>query len=67
MYLTKNIRNDVDYVNGMLVTVQAYNANTRSWRVHTTTGYTVYVYPWTDAVLGNKTYYPIRAGHLIKQ
>ena len=63
VYMTKNVRKDVDFVNGMRGVVEAYHSQTKTLRVRTQTGYRVCVHPWTDADLGKKTYMPIRAGH----
>ena len=63
VYLTRNVRKDVDFVNGMLATVQSYNRASRELRVLTRTGFAVSVFPWTDTDLGNVTYYPVRAGY----
>ena len=63
VYLTKNVRKEVDFVNGMLAIVEAYDDPSHSLRVRTQTGFVVYVHPWTDTDLGNKTYMPVRAGY----
>ena len=42
---TRNIRKDVDYVNGMLGTVKDYDHERRAVHVETATGHTVYAHP----------------------
>eukprot|EP00975_Prorocentrum_lima_P028705 6029339-Prorocentrum_lima.AAC.1 len=61
--MTKNIRKDVDFVNGMKATVDTYEHCTRSLRVTTTTGQKVAIWPWCDADHGYHVYYPVRAGY----
>ena len=56
-------RKDVDFVNGMRATVEAYHAPTGQVRVLTATGHRVSIFPYTDTDLGNITYYPMRAGY----
>ena len=63
VYLTKNVRKDVDYVNGMRATVVSYTEGTRAVRVKTATGHIFDVWKWTDVEHGNLTYYPIRPGY----
>lgn len=47
----------------MLATVVSFSQRTKELRVLTKTGYHVSVFPWTDTDLGNKVYYPVRAGY----
>ena len=61
--LTRNIRKDIDYVNGMDATVESYHARNNAVEVFTATGYRVMVWPWTDVDRGHKTYYPLRPGY----
>jgi hypothetical protein len=63
IYLTRNVRKDVDYVNGMEASVQHYDAQTGGLVVHTVTGYTLSVWPWTDPERGGLAYYPVRPGY----
>ena len=63
VYLTRNIRKDIDFVNGMLATVESYDSVRKIVRVRTATGHPVAVFPWTDTDMGNWTYYPMRAGY----
>lgn len=63
LYLTRDVRKDVDYVNGMQAIVEHYDVGTGGLRVVTKTGHRVVVTPWTDRDLGNVTYYPIRSGY----
>ena len=60
---TRNVRKDVDFVNGMDGQVVAYNARSKAVEVVTTTQHRVVVWPWTDPDLGNLTYYPLKAGY----
>lgn len=62
VYMTKNVMKDVDYMNGMLATVQFFNAKTGGLRVRTETGRCVLITPWSNPELENLTYYPIRPG-----
>ncbi|CAJ1459932.1 unnamed protein product, partial [Effrenium voratum] len=54
IYLTKNIRKDVDFVNGMLVQDLVFDADTRAvlatrgLRVKTRTGHLIEVWRWSD-------------------
>lgn len=62
LYLTKNIRKDDDFVNGMLCTVETFHEVERTLRLRTQTGRRLAVTPWTDVEHGKVTYYPIRLG-----
>jgi len=63
VYFTRNVDKSRDYVNGMRGTVVAWDARVSSVQVLTKTGHLVWVYPWTDVELGNKTYFPLKAGY----
>ena len=63
VYLTKNVRKDLDYVNGMRATVLSYTAASKAVRVRTATGHVFDVWRWTDVEHGNLTYYPMRPGY----
>ena len=63
VYLTRNVRKDVDYVNGMRCMVEAIDTRIGVVTVLTQTGFRVAVYPWTDTELGNHTYFPMRPGY----
>ena len=63
VYFTKNVRKDMDFVNGMKATVLGYSAETKALRVLTRTGHTIDVWRWTDANHGNLSYYPLRPGY----
>ena len=63
LYLTRNLRKDDDFVNGMQCEVEQYHATTRMLRVRTKTGHRLDVTPWTDVDKGNAVYYPIRYGY----
>lgn len=60
---TRNIRKDIDYVNGMDAEVVAYHKDSQAVEVITQTGHRVMVWKWTDPDLGGLTYYPIKAGY----
>lgn len=60
---TRNVRKDIDYVNGMDGTVVAYHKKTKAVEVLTQTNFRVMVWPWTDVERGNATYYPMKAGY----
>ena len=60
---TRNVRKDIDYVNGMDATVVAYHKKTKAVEVLTQTNFRVMVWPWTDVERGNATYYPLKAGY----
>jgi hypothetical protein len=63
VYLTRNVRKDTDFVNGMKATVDRYHAPTQGLWVVTETGHRNVIWPWTDTDLGNHTYYPVRPGY----
>ena len=63
VFLTKNVRKDLDFVNGMLAFVKDYNEQTKALRVKTITGKTIDIWKWTDKDHGNLSYYPVRPGY----
>ena len=63
IFLTKNVRKDIDFVNGMLATVETFDLGTSALTVLTETGFRVLVTHWADPQLGNLTYYPISPGY----
>ena len=63
VYLTRNVRKDVDFINGMEATVLKYDDGTGGLLVRTATGYVVSVWPWTDPERGGLVYYPVRPGY----
>ena len=63
IYMTRNVRKDVDYVNGMSAEVISWDATNQALRVKTATGHVVAIWPWTDTDLGNIVYYPVRPGY----
>jgi hypothetical protein len=63
LYLTRNIRKEEDYVNGMSCTVEQWYDIGRCLRVVTKTGKRLMITPWTDKSHDNATYYPIRLGY----
>ena len=60
---TRNVRKDIDYVNGMMGTLETFEEATGRVRILTDIGYHVEVTPWTDKDLGGMIYYPIKAGY----
>jgi ATP-dependent exoDNAse (exonuclease V) alpha subunit len=62
LYLRRNVQKNKDFVNGMQCVVEAFNEQSRALQVMTITNHRVVVYPWTDAELGNRVYYPVRLG-----
>ena len=60
---TRNVRKDVDFVNGMDAEVVGYDTSAKAVEVLTTTQHRVVVWPWTDPDLGNITYYPLKTGY----
>ena len=64
VFLTKNVRKDVDFVNGMLAEVVSYNLATKGLRVKTRTGHLVEVWKWSDPERPDAPrFYPIRPGY----
>jgi hypothetical protein len=63
VYLTKNVRKDIDFVNGMSCDVLGFDRRTKGLQVRTATGYIVVVWPWCDRDHGNHVYYPLRPGY----
>ena len=64
VFLTKNVRKDVDFVNGMLAEVVTYNPATKGLRVKTRTGHLVEVWRWSDPERPDApSFYPIRPGY----
>ena len=63
LYLTKNVRKEDDYVNGMQVTVENYYEHENCLRVMTKTGKRLMITPWTDVQHGKVTYFPVRLGY----
>ena len=62
-FLTKTVRRDVDFVNGMEIVVQAWNARTASIRVATKTGHILEVFKFADPDLDHMAFYPLRVGY----
>ena len=63
LYLTKNVRKEDDYINGMLCTVEAYLPTQDMLRVRTKTGHRLAITRWTDADKQGAVYFPIRLGY----
>ena len=57
--LTRNVRRDIDFINGMDGVVESYDPKSKALNVLTDTGFPVPVYMWTDPDLGDVTYYPV--------
>ena len=62
LHITRNVRKDVDYVNGMLCTVESYDASARAIIVTTATNRRFAITLWCDEKLGDLEYYPIKPG-----
>ena len=60
---TRNVRKDIDFVNGMDAEVVGYHPASKAVEVMTATNHRVMVWPWSDADLGGMTYYPLKAGY----
>jgi ATP-dependent exoDNAse (exonuclease V) alpha subunit len=63
VYLTKNLRKDVDFVNGMSAVVEGYDHRSKAVRVLTATGRRLAITTWTDVDHGCKRYFPLRLGY----
>ena len=61
LYITKNVRKDMDY--GMRARVLGYNPATQGLRVETATGKVADLWRWTGVEKGSKAYYPVRVGY----
>ena len=48
VFLTKNVRKDIDFVNGMLARALNFNPQTQSLRVKTRTGHLIKVWRYSD-------------------
>lgn len=62
VYLTRNVRKDVDFVNGMLARVEDFDHRSKGIRLVTNTGKRFSAWNWTDKELHNLSYYPNPAG-----
>ena len=62
-YITRTLRKDLDYVNGMEVHIVDYSRHTASVRVQTKTGSVFEVTKWADPELNGLSYYPLRIGY----
>ena len=60
--LTKTLRKDVDFVNGMDGIVRDFHHKTNSIQMETTTGYKIMVWPYTDPDF-KITFLPVRPGY----
>ena len=62
-YITKTLRKDLDFVNGMQVEVIGWSDTTSSIRVRTKTDRTFEVTRWADPDMDHMGYYPLRVGY----
>ena len=60
---TRNVRPDIDYVNGVDGIVQSWCSRSMPTRVQTSTGRLVAVWPYIPVNLDNLGFCPIRAGY----
>jgi len=63
IYITRTLRRDNDYVNGMAGIILGWNQRFKSVRVETVTGHKLEITPFTDQDLGGIVFYPIRPGY----
>ena len=61
--MTRNVRKDLDYVNGMEAQVLDFDRSSGGLLLRTVTGHTVSVWRWTDPDRGGLSYYPVRPGY----
>ena len=62
-FITKTLRKDLDYVNGMQVPILAWSSTNASIRVETKTGRVFEVTRWADPDMDGLSYYPLRVGY----
>jgi energy-coupling factor transporter ATP-binding protein EcfA2 len=62
-YLTKTLRKDLDFVNGMQFEVVGWSARSQSLRIRTKTNRTFDVFKWPDPDFNDLAYYPVRIGY----
>jgi ATP-dependent exoDNAse (exonuclease V) alpha subunit len=63
LYMTRNLRKDLDFVNGMRCEVESWDEVTRAIWVKTATGKRVAITPWSDEDHGGLVYYAVRPGY----
>jgi ATP-dependent exoDNAse (exonuclease V) alpha subunit len=63
VYLTRNRRKDVDFINGMRCTVEAFDSSIPAVHVLTATGHRLAITKSPDDKLGNMKYFPMRYGY----
>ena len=63
LYLTRNVRKQDDYINGMCCEILSYEPSSRLLWVRTETGKRLPVTSWHDADFPGLVYHPIRAGY----
>eukprot|EP00969_Alexandrium_andersonii_P212881 9400121-Alexandrium_andersonii.AAC.1 len=61
VYLTRNVRKEDDYVNGMQCAVEAFDGRTKALRAMTKAGHRLVITPWADAEKQIAVCYPVRA------
>ena len=62
-FITRTVRKDIDYINGMRVTIKGWNEDTQAVRVETVTGKIFDITKWLDRDLNDMLYYPLRIGY----
>ena len=63
IFLTRNVRKDIDFVNGMKCRVDGYDSASGAVLAITETGHHVAVGPWADTDLGGCAHYPLKGGY----
>ena len=63
LFLTRNVRKEDDFVNGMEVVVERVDGQSQSIVAMTQTGHRLSIFPWTDREHQNVVFYPIRYGY----
>lgn len=63
LYITRNVRKDDDFVNGMQCTVQKYYPQENTLRVITKTSHRLVITPWCDLEKGGAVYFPVWLGY----
>ena len=62
-FITRTLRKDLDYVNGMEVTVVGWSNANEAIRVETKSGRTFDITEWADPEFDGLTYFPLRIGY----
>ena len=63
VFFTRNVNKEIQFVNGMGATVEAWDEKSKAVRVITDSGNRVAVFLFTDREMGNLVYYPLREGY----